>query len=98
MRAGRVIGKVVQSRTVPSFRHGRWLLISPFDKEQYQNPDDHRLSPEPSLVAYDELGAGEGQIVGFIEGTEATLPFAGPMPVDAYISVIFDRINYSETL
>ena len=48
----------------------------------------------PSLVVYDDLGAGETDIVGFVEGAEATAPFEGPTPVDAITVAIFDEIDH----
>ena len=51
----------------------------------------------PSLVVYDNLGAGTNDIVGFVEGAEATAPFDQPTPVDAITAAIFDSI-YHEPL
>ncbi len=96
MKAGRVIGKVVPSRTVANLPAGSWLVINPFNREQYRDPWNAPLSGEPSVVAFDELGAGEGEIVGFVEGGEASWHFPAPAPVDTYVSVIFDRINYHD--
>ncbi|MDR2674395.1 MAG: EutN/CcmL family microcompartment protein [Opitutaceae bacterium] len=47
-----------------------------------------------ALVAYDQLGAGPGHIVGFTEGAEAAAPFTIDAPVDAYVACIVDRIDY----
>ena len=41
-----------------------------------------------------DLGAGETDIVGFVEGAEATAPFEGPTPVDAITVAIFDEIDH----
>jgi microcompartment protein CcmK/EutM len=47
-----------------------------------------------ALIAVDELGAGEGQIVAFTEGREASNPFwPTSVPVDAYCSLIVDSID-----
>jgi hypothetical protein len=54
-----------------------------------------RLAPGSSLVVYDNLGAGAGHIVGFIEGSEATAPFDQPTPVDAFNAAIVDQISYN---
>ena len=48
----------------------------------------------PSLVVYDALGAGETDIVGFVEGAEATAPFKAPTPIDAITVAIFDWIEH----
>jgi carbon dioxide concentrating mechanism protein CcmL len=97
MRLGRVIGRVTLSVTVPSFVGARWLLISPLSRQQYAErlESTTELSKEPSLVAYDELGAGLGQTIGFIEGREAACPFAQPPPVDAISAALVDEIYYS---
>jgi carbon dioxide concentrating mechanism protein CcmL len=52
------------------------------------------LSGQFSLVAYDNLGAGEGDIVGIVEGAEATAPFDFPIPIDAITVAIFDSLSY----
>lgn len=52
------------------------------------------LSTQSSLVAYDNLGAGEGDIVGIVEGAEATAPFDYDIPIDAITVAIFDSLNY----
>ncbi len=83
MRLGRVIGRVTLSVTVPSLEGARWLIISPYTREQLAHPPDgpETLSQEPTLVIYDDLGGGAGQTVGFVEGREAACPFAHPAPV-----------------
>ncbi len=48
-----------------------------------------------SVVVFDQLGAGEGSIVGFTEGAEASQPFEGDAPVDAYLACIIDQISYT---
>ena len=45
-------------------------------------------------MVYDNLGAGEADIVGFVEGSEATAPFDGPTPLDAITVAIFDQIDH----
>ena len=96
MRIAQVIGRVTLSLQDPSFRGGRWLLVNPLDALQF-NGACHiapALSAQPSLVAYDNIGAGEGAIVGIVEGAEATAPFDFPIPIDAIIVAIFDSLSY----
>ena len=97
MRLGTVIGRVTLSVTVPSLEGGRWLLVSPFTREQYEiglaNPA--MLSKEPSLVVYDDLGGGVGQAIGFIEGREAACPFDESPPIDAINAALVDEIFYN---
>jgi carbon dioxide concentrating mechanism protein CcmL len=52
------------------------------------------LSGQFSLVAFDNLGAGEGDIVGIVEGAEATAPFDEDIPIDAITVAIFDSLSY----
>ena len=52
------------------------------------------LSKQFPLVAYDNLGAGEGDIVGIVEGAEATAPFDYDIPIDAITVAIFDSLHY----
>jgi microcompartment protein CcmK/EutM len=50
------------------------------------------------LIAYDQLGAGTGQRIGFSEGVEAAAPFYPERkPVDAYCACLLDTIVINET-
>lgn len=97
MRLGTVIGRVTLSKTIPQFKGGRWLVISPFTREHFQHRHEPPvgLSRDPSLVAYDSLGGGLGDSVGFSEGREAAMPFEQPTPVDAITVAIIDDVFYS---
>lgn len=96
MRLGTVIGRVTLSRTVPALEGGRYLIMAPFSREQYQRGLDAPLSmgSEPSPVIYDHLGAGVGQVIGYIEGREAAQPFPSPTPVDAISAALVDEMFY----
>ena len=96
MRLGTVIGRVTLSQTVPALAGARWLIVSPFTREQFKRGPELPpiLSSDPSLVVYDDLGGGVGQTIGFIEGREAAAPFAEPTPVDAIDAVLVDEIFY----
>jgi carbon dioxide concentrating mechanism protein CcmL len=96
VRLGTVIGRVTLSVTVPALKGARWLMVSPFDRDQFRDgASTARLSQEPSLVMYDNLGAGPGQTVGFVEGREAAYPFDTPIPIDAVNAALVDEINYT---
>ncbi len=97
MRLGQVIGRVTLSVTVPALEGARWLIVSPFAREQYRRGLDAGATPsaEPSLVVYDDLGGGLGQTIGFVEGREAACPFAEPTPVDAINTALVDEIFYN---
>lgn len=94
MRLGRVIGRVTLSQAVPSLTGARWLIVNPLGREQYQQGLEgaFTLSKEPSLVAYDALGGGVGQVIGFVEGREAAVPFDQPTPIDAICAALVDQL------
>ena len=96
MRIGQVIGKVTMGVQDPALRTTRWLLVNPLEGEQLNTACDiePRMTSLPSLVVYDDLGAGETDIVGFVEGAEATAPFKAPTPIDAITVAIFDWIEH----
>ena len=97
MRLGRVIGRVTLSQTVPALRGARWLVVSPMSAQEFAEglPDRPRPGTQPSLVVYDDLGADQGQTIGFVEGREAASPFARPTPIDAISAALVDEIFYS---
>jgi microcompartment protein CcmK/EutM len=46
------------------------------------------------VVAFDELGAGPGALIGLSEGREAANPFGTKKtPVDAYCACLLDRLS-----
>ncbi|MDR1009586.1 MAG: ethanolamine utilization protein EutN [Opitutaceae bacterium] len=108
MRLGTVIGRVTMTLQEPIYKGGRVLLVQPLTRADYAalagagnaslpvgaSPKPPKLASAPTLVAYDQLGAGPGHIVGFTEGAEATAPFTADAPVDAYIACIVDQIDY----
>ncbi len=94
MRLGTVIGRVTLTLKEPVYTGGRLLIVQPFTRENFTGAKMPPVAKGSSLIVYDELGAGEGSIVGFTEGAEATQPFAGPAPVDAYVACIVNQINY----
>ena len=94
MRIGRVIGKVVLSQSTYTTRAGSFLVVSPMGKDELSNIETSIISTLPSLIVYDEIGAGIDQIIAFTEGGEATRPFDKPTPVDAYNNCIIDTLNY----
>lgn len=97
MKLGTVIGRVTLSRSVDSLKGGRFLLISPFSREQFaaglEAPAG--MGKGPSLVVYDDLGANVRQVIGYEEGREAAQPFHQPTPVDAISTVLADEMFYS---
>jgi microcompartment protein CcmK/EutM len=94
MRLGQVIGRVTLNVRESTYAGGRLLLVSPLSREQVGGAPLDRLPRDNTAVVYDELGAGRGDIIGFVEGTEATAPFSEPIPIDAYNCAIVESINY----
>jgi microcompartment protein CcmK/EutM len=83
MRLGHVIGRVTLSKQDPAYRGGRFMLVQPLSQQQFAGAPMTPLAPGTSLVVYDNLGAGTGHIIGYIEGSEASAPFPQPSPIDA---------------
>lgn len=96
MRVCQVIGRVTLSIQDPSFKGGRWLMCNPLDAESFNTACQTAppLSNQSSFVAYDDLGAGDGDIVGIVEGAEATAPFDYDIPIDAITVAIFESLSY----
>lgn len=96
MKLATVIGRVTFSKLEPSLIGGRFLLVSPWSRDQYAAGLDAptTLSKDPSPVVYDDIGGGVGQVIGYIEGREAAQPFAKPTPVDAVNAALVDELFY----
>ena len=97
MRLGTVIGRVTLSVAAPELEGARWLLVSPFTREHFQqgSKTPPGMSKDSSLVVYDDLGGGVGDTIGFCEGREAAMPFDQPTPIDAITAALVDNIFYS---
>jgi microcompartment protein CcmK/EutM len=97
MKLGAIIGRVTLSKAVPSLHGARWLIVSPFTREHFQNGTvtPLGLSRDPSLIVYDSLGGALGQTIGFVEGREAAQPFGEPTPIDAVNAALVDEIFYN---
>ena len=94
MRIGKVVGRVCLSPLYDTLVGGRFLIVEVQDR--------HVLAGKPrqtaeSLVMYDHLGAGIGELVAFSESREACMPFYPEkrVPIDAYCSAILDRAMVS---
>ena len=97
MKLGTVIGRVTLSKTVKALEGGRFLIVSPFSREQFAAGIDApvTISKEPSLVVYDAVGGAPGHVIGYSEGREAAQPFEAPTPVDAINVALVDEMFYS---
>lgn len=84
MHFARVIGTVVCTARVPSWRGQRLLLITPTDA--------HGEDQGRSLVAVDLVSAAQGQRVFYVRGREAANALPDPAnPADAAIVGIVDE-------
>ena len=97
MKLGTVIGRVTLSRSDAKLKGGRYLIVSPFSREQYAQGIDAGagMGKDPSLVIYDDLGGGVGDVIAYEEGAEATQPFEEPPPIDAINCALVDEMFYS---
>jgi ethanolamine utilization protein EutN len=97
LKLGTVIGRVTLSRSADALKGGRFLVVSPFSREQYAAglASQPAMGQDPSLVVYDDLGGGVGQVIGYEEGREAAQPFDRPTPIDAINCALVDEIFYN---
>ncbi len=95
MRIAEVIGRVTLSRSLASLRGGRFLIALPLPLDALTQAAPARSE---DLVVFDNLGAGEGSIIGVSEGREAANPFGkNKTPVDAYCACLIDELAIEET-
>jgi microcompartment protein CcmK/EutM len=84
MQLALVIGDIVATRKDDELAGLKLLVLQPLTPE--------REPAGRTLVAVDAVGAGEGEIVFFVRGKEASFPFyPGQPPVDAGIVGIVDH-------
>jgi ethanolamine utilization protein EutN len=97
LKLGTVIGRVTLSKSVDVLKGGRYLVVSPLSREQYGKGLDAKpgMGQDPSLVVYDDLGGGVGDVIGYEEGAEAAQPFDVSPPIDAINCALVDEIFYN---
>jgi ethanolamine utilization protein EutN len=92
MRLGIVRGQVVINPRIEAFAGKRLVVLEPVTMVNLQAGNGR--GGGKSIVAIDELGAANGQMVAFTEGREASNPFwPNAVPVDAYCALIVDSID-----
>jgi len=98
MRIARVLGTVTLSRRLENLKPGRFVIAEALDAKVLGSGDysSARSSAMPeSLVVFDQLGAGVGQLIAVSEGREACMPFhPDKVPLDAYAAAILDHVEY----
>ena len=96
MKLGTVIGRVTLSRSDEKLKGGRFLVVSPFSREQFAKGLEAGagMGKDPSLVVYDDIGGGVGDVIGYEEGAEAAQPFDVRPPIDAINAALVDEMFY----
>jgi microcompartment protein CcmK/EutM len=94
MRVAKVVGKVSLSKVHSTLVGKRWVLAQPVGLRELTAPEN---VASDEVVALDEIGAGEGDLVGMAEGAEAAFPFHPvQVPLDAYIACLLDQLDIDE--
>lgn len=87
MQLARVVGNVVVTRKDEALTGIALLVVQPLGADG--------VATGRPLVAADSMGAGPGEVVFYVRGREASLPFApSEVPVDAAVVGIVDRRDY----
>jgi ethanolamine utilization protein EutN len=98
LRIARVIGTVTLNRRLKNFPPGRLIVAEALDGPALAAAErgGRRATAMPeSLVAFDPLGAGVGQLIGVSEGREAAMPFHPErVPCDGYCAAILDHVSF----
>ncbi len=93
MRLGIVRGRVVLNVAIPALTGVRLVIVEPVTADNLA--ERNGLGGGKSLVAADHLAAGQGQMVGFVEGREAANPYwPSKAPVDAYCSLVVENYDF----
>jgi ethanolamine utilization protein EutN len=95
MRLGIVRGHVVLNPAIESFAGKTLVVVEPVTMENLRA--NNGRGGGKALIAVDELGAADGQMVAFTEGREAANPFwPGSVPADAYCALIVHSIDVGQ--
>ena len=91
MRIGKVVGRVTLQASYETLVGGRYLIVEVQDR--FALAGEKRKTSE-YLVAYDHLGARDGDFIAIAESREACMPFYPEkrVPLDAYNAAILDRV------
>ena len=92
MRIGKVVGRVTLSQSYQTLVGGRFVIVEVQDR--FSLSGKSRKSNE-TLVAYDHIGAGQGDLIAISESREACMPFYPEkvVPLDAYNAAILDHAS-----
>ena len=96
MRIAKVIGKVTLNKQLPDILPGSYLMVRPFNRGTLIGINGGN---DETVVLYDHLAAREDDLVGLVEGREATAPFwPQKVPFDAYNACILDQLNFEPVI
>ncbi len=97
MILARVVGNVVATKKNEAMTGRKLLLVKPL---VIDSPDAKELKVSSStVVAVDQLGAGEGEIVVVSQGSSARLGVTDKnMPVDAVVIGIVDTVDMGKKI
>lgn len=96
MRIAKVIGKVVFSKKLDEVIPGNYLVVRTCNRGTLAGENDGN---EETPVLYDSLAAREGDLVGMVEGREATAPFyPEKVPFECYCASILDTVDFDPIL
>jgi len=87
LNLGRIIGRVVATRKDDRLRGIKLLLLQPLRSDQTEIGGP--------IVAVDSAGAGASEMVLWVTGKEAAIPFRRDVPVDACVVGIVDSADVS---
>jgi microcompartment protein CcmK/EutM len=95
MRIAKVIGTVTLNRRHPTMAGARLKLAVPLSLD---NLTGASTAEAEEVVAYDELGAGVGNLIAISEGREAAMPFHPEVrPIDCYNAAVLDAVQVNRT-
>jgi microcompartment protein CcmK/EutM len=91
VRLGKVMGRVCLTQTYETLVGGRFLIVEVQDR--FSLAGERRKTAAEHAVVYDNLGAGDGDLIAFTESGEASRPFLPEkrVPCDAFNAAILDR-------
>lgn len=96
MRIAKVIGKVTLNKQMSDILPGSYLLVRPCNRGTLAG---RNAGNDETVVLYDPLASREGDLVGLVEGREATAPFwPQKVPYDAYNACILDWLDFQPVL
>ena len=91
MRIGRVVGRVTLSRSYETLAGGRFLIVEAQDRFALAG---HPRKTRDTSIVYDHLGARDGDLIGYTDAHESTMPFYPEkrVPIDAYNACILEAV------